>query len=372
MKAFGPFRLTRLLVLAVFAGCFLLTGCGDSSEWWYVNTNSGPVADAGPDQTVLTGDTVTLDGTGSSDQDGNQLTYSWSISQKPAGSAAVLTGSSSATPSFVADMEGQYLIELVVSDGKLSSVADTVTVTATNTLGYDYAPGEAFAWLAYGESPELSGLAGFVKVNLSSGAITPVGQLQTSDGTFMAGADFVKGRYLSVQYPTNKLFHINGNGTTEEIVTLAGVNTIIGLSYDHAADKIYVADYTGSGTVLRAISTTDYSVTLVGTISSEIIIGLASDASGTLYGISLDADNLYRIDTTTGAGTIVGPLGININYAQGIAYDRTNNVLYGTLYSSGGGMYTINTTTGAATLVAPFGGELDGFAIPPQPLNPPT
>jgi hypothetical protein len=370
MKTLGSFRLTRLPVLAVIAGCFLLSGCGDSSEWWYVNTNSRPVADAGPDQAVLTGDTVTLDGTGSTDKDGNQLTYSWSISQKPAGSAAVLSGSSSATPSFVADMDGEYLIELVVSDGKISSAADTVTVTATNTLGYDYAPGEAYAWLAYGESPELSEFTGFVKVNLTSGAITPIMQLFDSS-TFMAGADFVKGRYLCVQHSTNKLFYINGDGTYEEITTLAGVNTIIGLSYDPAADKIYVADYTGSGTVLRAISTTDFSVTLVGTISSEIIIGLASDASGTLYGVSLDADNLYRIDTATGTGTIVGPLGININYAQGIAFDRTNNILYGTLYSSGGGVYTINTTTGAATLVAPLGGDLDGFAIPPQPLNPP-
>jgi hypothetical protein len=121
---------------------------------------------------------------------------------------------------------------------------------------------------------------------------------------------------------------------------------------------------------LRAISTTDFSVTLVGTITGEIIIGLASDASGTMYGISLDADNLYRIDTASGFGTVVGPLGININFAQGIAFDRTNNILYGTLYSSSGGLYTINTTTGAATQVAPFGAELDGFAIPTQPLIP--
>jgi hypothetical protein len=47
-----------------------------------------------------------------------------------------------------------------------------------------------------------------------------------------------------------------------------------------------------------------------------------------------------------------------------------DNILYGTLYSSSGGLYTINTTTGTATLIAPLGRELDGFAIPTQPLIP--
>lgn len=47
-----------------------------------------------------------------------------------------------------------------------------------------------------------------------------------------------------------------------------------------------------------------------------------------------------------------------------------DNILYGTLYSSSGGLSTINTTTGTATLIAPLGGELDGFAIPTQPLIP--
>jgi len=369
MDAFGTFRVVRLaMLLALFCG-FMLSGCGDSNGWWYVNTNSRPVANAGPDQEVAIGGTVTLDGTGSTDKEGKPLTYSWSLTQKPTGSAAVLSDPASPTPTFTADVGGDYVIELVVNDGKQSSSADSVTVTAVNTYGYDFTPGVAYAWLAYGTAPEFAGFTGFVKIDLATGAITTVQQLFDSN-TFMAGADFVKGRYLSVQFGTNKLFYVNGDGTYEEIITLAGVTQIIGLSYDPAADKIYVADYTGAETVLRSVSTTDYSATLVGTITSEIIIGLASDASGALYGISLNSDNLFSIDTATGAGTVVGPLGIDINYAQGIAFDRTNNILYGTLYSIGGGLYTIDTTTGAATLVAPFGAELDGFAIPTQPLIP--
>ena len=96
-------------------------------------TNTAPVADAGPDQTVAVGATVQLDGSGSTDVDGDPLTFSWSLVARPSGSAAVLTDPSSVTPTFVADLPGTYVVQLIVSDGVLASVPDTVTVTTGNT-----------------------------------------------------------------------------------------------------------------------------------------------------------------------------------------------------------------------------------------------
>ena len=89
-----------------------------------------PVADAGVDQTVITGVTVILDGSGSSDADGDLLDYNWSIATKPATSSASLTGATDENSSFQADKDGTYEIQLVVFDGDIYSAADTVVVTA--------------------------------------------------------------------------------------------------------------------------------------------------------------------------------------------------------------------------------------------------
>lgn len=92
--------------------------------------NSAPVAHAGSNQTVTEGDTVTLDGSRSTDADGDLITYAWHIVSKPEGSAAVLGGSETVSPTFTADLPGVYVFGLVVDDGELSSAQTNVTVTA--------------------------------------------------------------------------------------------------------------------------------------------------------------------------------------------------------------------------------------------------
>jgi len=96
-------------------------------------TNSPPVADAGPDQTVFVGDTVLLDGTASHDPDGDPLTYHWSLTATPAGSAALLSDPTAITPSFFVDLPGEYLAQLIVDDGTVASPPDTVTITTANS-----------------------------------------------------------------------------------------------------------------------------------------------------------------------------------------------------------------------------------------------
>ena len=87
-----------------------------------------PVADAGPDQTVLKGEVVQLDGSGSYDPDDDPLTYIWSFVVKPEGSAAVLSDPNAVRPTFIADAVGRYVLELKVDDGRGGIDTDEVEI----------------------------------------------------------------------------------------------------------------------------------------------------------------------------------------------------------------------------------------------------
>ena len=89
-----------------------------------------PVANAGTAVTVNMGSSVGLDGRASSDPQGRLLAYDWAITGRPLFSQTSLNDAHIATPSFVPDLDGTYTIDLVVSNGVLSSVKSQVTVTA--------------------------------------------------------------------------------------------------------------------------------------------------------------------------------------------------------------------------------------------------
>ena len=92
--------------------------------------NVPPVADAGPDQTVAVSASVTLAGGGSSDANKDPLTYQWSFQTKPTESAAVLSNPTSLSPTFVVDLAGDYVVQLIVNDGTVDSASDSVMITA--------------------------------------------------------------------------------------------------------------------------------------------------------------------------------------------------------------------------------------------------
>jgi len=94
--------------------------------------NTPPTADlTANDASVPLGTTVTFDGTGSSDPDGDDLTFSWQLSG-PAGTGKTLAGETSATVTLEPDVEGEYSVQMTVSDGE-DSDSETVQITATNT-----------------------------------------------------------------------------------------------------------------------------------------------------------------------------------------------------------------------------------------------
>jgi hypothetical protein len=95
--------------------------------------NRAPVADAGPDQEGEPFLPVRLDGSLSTDADGNQpLRFEWSLTRVPEGSAAALADAATVQPTFTPDLVGVYQAELWVTDstGLRSILPDRVLVNA--------------------------------------------------------------------------------------------------------------------------------------------------------------------------------------------------------------------------------------------------
>ncbi|MFZ5476588.1 MAG: PKD domain-containing protein [Myxococcota bacterium] len=102
----------------------------DEVEVTAAEDNGEPVANAGPDQTVTVGSTVSLDGSASTDPDDDPLQFAWTMTSRPSGSSASLSNASSATPRFTADAAGAYELSLTVSDGTTPSEPDEVRIIA--------------------------------------------------------------------------------------------------------------------------------------------------------------------------------------------------------------------------------------------------
>ncbi len=92
--------------------------------------NLPPIADAGPDRTVLTNVRATLSGAACSDPDGSPLTYRWRLITRPPGSTAALGNATFRDADLLPDVAGTYTFGLTVNDGVDDSAEDTVTLTA--------------------------------------------------------------------------------------------------------------------------------------------------------------------------------------------------------------------------------------------------
>lgn len=102
-------------------------------------TNNAPTAEAGLAISQSADAAVQLNGGGSSDPDGDAITWHWSFDRVPEGSTlmekekpfTVNNGADASLPAFTPDRVGTFIIKLVVNDGKVDSAPDYVIVTIT-------------------------------------------------------------------------------------------------------------------------------------------------------------------------------------------------------------------------------------------------
>lgn len=291
---------------------------------------------------------------------GTNTETTWSVTLTDGGSYTSTVNGTSIAPGATSEVTmgswtpaiGEYTLTATVtvaSDGNTLNDELEITVNVMDVVS-------AFAWNATGWGTTD---AGPINIILPTGTLS---QITTDEGSFIAGADYVNNEIYGIRYSesgNSPLVKINP--TTGIVTTIGGgAPSLTGFAYDVTTGTAYVMDFDG---VLYSINLNNGTVTQIGG-SYTSAIALACGGDGTLYAVSVGTDDLATINKTTGAATVVGGLGVDIGYAQDIGYDRDNNILYGTLYSSEGGLYTINTSTGAATLITTLDDELTGFAVP--------
>jgi len=118
------------------AGTFTVTlnvtdGDRSSEATKELTVNTPPVAEAGEDITVTEGVETQFNGTGSSDDDEDSLTYSWDFGDGEEGSGA--------EPKHTYEEAGTYTVTLNVTDG-LASASDTLTVTVEELVVVNQEP----------------------------------------------------------------------------------------------------------------------------------------------------------------------------------------------------------------------------------------
>jgi len=151
-----------------------------------------------------------------------------------------------------------------------------------------------------------------------------------------------------------------GNFAPIANVTGAGAAETNWSGLSSAPDGTFYASASGGAGLnnLYTINPTTGVTALVGPIAdgaAAINIDIAIDRNGQMFGHDITADQVFKIDKSTGAVTSLGSgtTGFNANFAQGMDFDWDTNTLYATLYTGGGtGVFaSINTTTGVATQI---------------------
>jgi hypothetical protein len=103
-----------------------------------------------------------------------------------------------------------------------------------------------------------------------------------------------------------------------------------------------------SDDMLQRMDPVTLAITNIGVLGSDFAFGDCAwnMVDSTLYVVQGSAANLYRVNTTTGAATLIGAHGINA--MRGLAFNRASGLMYA---HGSGSLFTVNLSTASATLV---------------------
>ncbi len=192
-------------------------------------------------------------------------------------------------------------------------------------------------------------------------AVQPFGA--TFDNThtdFMYIIDYLDGKIKKIDITT-------GNVTTVGSAGLPNGETPTGLSCDKTTGDLYASSSTGASSKIYTLNPETGVCTLIGINNIPALIDIAVDGTGQMYGYDIAGDNSYKIDKATGAATLLGSIGFDANYVQGMCWDPASDNIYLAAYNvstSSGELRILDKETGNTAMICSLPAEIDGFAFP--------
>ena len=197
----------------------------------------------------------------------------------------------------------------------------------------------------------------FGTLNLSSGAFSQLGTISVST----AGIAGLGDNLFFAPDSGNTLYVVNAN--TGNLAAI-GNGTITYNDFGGAATGLYGV---GTDNNLYSINSVSGASTLIGSLGLSLSGASAVSSNGTTFYLTLDTGSgsvLYSVNTQTGAALKIGNSGVS----KIVSMVSANSLLYAT--NTAGNLYTLNISTGAATLVANTGNDIYGMASPASPSVP--
>jgi hypothetical protein len=266
--------------------------------------------------------------------------------------------------------------DYVKSDLPVSSGAIPLGVEAISEpdqVNEEVLNGMRDATIVYGVSNDISSYAWFSSDLL--GVVNPIAPYTA--GGFSNASEFKAGS-------AEILYAVDNAGVVDEVNVITGTVTNLGtvgvsangMAIDYTDGTYYLIDSDNLYTFDPDALTT----TLVGSMGvGGLHIGLTSDGEGNLYSYDLVDNNFFSIDKTTGAATVIGGIGFDANFGQGLAYDGTNDMVVMACFNATSFQAeyrSVDLTTGMTTMLGAIGTpgatQMGTIAIPHDGGSNPT
>jgi PKD repeat protein len=277
------------IVLALALPVLLLSGCGGNQATPVPVSPTAPTANAGGPYTGTEGTAVSFNGSGSTDPQGQTLSYAWSFGDGTTGTGA--------RPSHTYNIAGTFTVTLTVTDTSNLSGQATATAAISVVMG-TYSGNALSGKVLAGSTPVIGASVQLWAAGTAGNGSTPTQLLQNALTTDSNGAFTVSAGY-SCPLATSILFLTSSGGkagaagasnTSTELMTVPGACNSIATNASYVVDEVTtvasayaLGQFLKPGAQLGATATNSSGITLAAATLASLVNLTTGVAPGTAF-----------------------------------------------------------------------------------------